>query len=70
MPPEATAVILPLLPPEQPIGVTLQLSTKAAGDVTMEVQVVEQPFAPVTVTVYVAAIKLLVAALVAPVFHK
>ena len=55
MPPPAVTLAVPFDPPLQLTGVALQLITTAVGCVTTDVQVAEQPFASVTVTVYVPA---------------
>ena len=70
MPPPAVTLAVPLLPPLQLTGVALQLITTAVGCVTTDVQVAEQPFASVTVTVYVPAGLPLIVDVIADVLHK
>ena len=67
VPPVALADALPLLPPLQlTFEVTLALATRGVGCVMVMDEVLVQPFASVTVTVYVPALALLSDAVVSP----
>ena len=70
MPPPAVTLAVPFDPPLQLTGVALQLITTAVGCVTTDVQVAEQPFASVTVTVYVPAVNPPNEEVIADVLHK
>ena len=69
MPPVTVRLIEPLALPQVEL-VTVVLSTSAVGWVIVAEVVAVQPFASVTVTVYVPAGKLVTVLLTAPVFHK
>ena len=70
MPPPAVTLAVPFDPPLQLTGVALQLITTAVGCVITDVQVAEQPFASVTVTVYVPSVNPPVEEVIADVLHK
>ena len=63
-PPLKLVEIAPLVSPLQSTFVTLLVITKSPGSVIVILSVVEQPFASVTVTVKVPAVKLLAVAVV------
>ena len=70
LPPAATTEPNPLFAPRQVTLVELQLAVNTAGCITCDVQVAEQPFATVTVTVYVPAANPPVEEVIADVLHK
>ena len=64
MPPDATALAVPLLPPLQETFVCDGVTVIADGEVTVTVCAIEHPFASVTVAVYVAAQRFVAVAVV------
>ena len=70
MPPVADAVAAPLFPPKQVTFVTAEIVTIGAfGDVKTWLVILVQPFASVTVTVYVPDVRPLIDAVVALLLH-
>ena len=70
VPPVTVASIEPFVPPLQLTFTFVDVAVNAAGEVTFAVKTSVQPFASVTVAVYVPAAKFEMFAVVAPVDHK
>ena len=62
--------IAPVLAPKHAAGVSATLSAKTPGWVTVSCKVAEQPFASVTVTLYMPAATFCKSCVVAWLFHK
>jgi len=70
VPPVTVRSIAPVEAPLHSTFVTTVLKARAGGSVTVALVVLVQPFASVTVTVYVPAVKLLISSVVWPLDHK
>jgi hypothetical protein len=71
VPPVADTVAVPSADPKHVASVLLQVGSNGAdGPPTVALHVVEHPLASVTVTLYVPALRPLMPAVVAPVFHR